>query len=121
MRLRRALLVPQIVRLAARAPRDVGTRWDRYWAAVERTGDDGDVLWDASTSSEAEHYLELLGIHADPDLPVLDVGCGNGRFTRALAQRFRPAVGVDVSPHAVIRARMERADSCRTCSSAWPT
>jgi SAM-dependent methyltransferase len=107
MRLRRVLLVPQVIRLARHAPRDVDTRWDRYWAAVERTGDDGDVLWDASTSSEADHYLELLGTHADPQLPVVDVGCGNGRFTRVLAQRFRPAIGVDVSPHAVARARLE--------------
>jgi SAM-dependent methyltransferase len=107
MRLRRVLLVPQIIRLARHAPRDVGTRWDRYWADVERTGDDGDVLWDASTSSEADHYLDLLGTHADPALPALDIGCGNGRFTRVLAQRFRPAIGVDVSPHAVARARVE--------------
>jgi SAM-dependent methyltransferase len=107
MRLRRVLLVPQIIRLARRAPRDVDTRWDRYWAAVERTGDDGDVLWDASTSSEADHYLDLLGTHADPALPALDVGCGNGRFTRVLAQCFRPAIGVDASPHAVARARAE--------------
>jgi SAM-dependent methyltransferase len=107
MRLRRALLVPQIIRLARHAPRDVDARWDRYWATVERTGDDGDVLWDASTSSEAEHYLDLLGTYADPALPALDVGCGNGRFTRVLAQRFRPAIGVDASPHAVDRARAE--------------
>jgi len=107
MRLRRVLLVPQIIWLARRAPRDVETRWDRYWAAVERTGDDGDVLWDASTSTEADHYLDLLGTHADPALPALDVGCGNGRFTRVLAQRFQPAIGVDLSPHAVARARAE--------------
>lgn len=107
MRLRRALLVPQIIRLAARAPREVDTRWDRYWAAVEHTGDGGDVLWDASTSGEAERYLDLLASHADPALPVVDVGCGNGRFTRALATRFRPAIGIDAAAHAVLRARAE--------------
>lgn len=90
----RALLVPHLVRLGLRAPRDVSTRWDRYWAGVTATGDGGDVLWDSSSSDEAQRYLDLLGAHADPGLPVVDVGCGNGRFTRALAGRFPRAVGV---------------------------
>jgi len=87
----------------------VTTRWDRYWADVETTGDDGDVLWDSSSSDEAQDYLDLLTAHADPELPVVDVGCGNGRFTRALATRFSRAVGVDLSASAVARARLEAA------------
>ncbi|MFC4947532.1 class I SAM-dependent methyltransferase [Pseudonocardia sp. GCM10023141] len=109
MRLRRLLLVPQIVRLAAQAPRDGSTRWDGYWASVTSTGDGGDVLWDSSTSNEAEHYLDLLSTHADADLPIVDVGCGNGRFTRALATRFPGAIGLDLSRHAITRARHESA------------
>jgi SAM-dependent methyltransferase len=109
MKLRRLLLVPQVVRLAAQAPRGVDGRWDNYWATVEHTGDDGDVLWDSSTSDEAEQYLGLLAAHADPGLPIVDVGCGNGRFTRALAARFPAATGLDLSPAAVARARQESA------------
>lgn len=37
--------------------------------------------------------------------PVLDIGCGPGRHTRALARRGALAVGVDVSPAAVALAR----------------
>jgi SAM-dependent methyltransferase len=37
--------------------------------------------------------------------PVLDVGCGPGRFTVALSQRGIPALGVDISRAAVARAR----------------
>lgn len=37
--------------------------------------------------------------------PVLDVGCGPGRHVRALARRGVLAVGVDVAPEAVRRAR----------------
>jgi SAM-dependent methyltransferase len=37
--------------------------------------------------------------------PVLDVGCGPGRHVHALARRGVLAVGVDVSPAAVILAR----------------
>ena len=40
-------------------------------------------------------------------LPLADIGCGNGRFTRGLAGRFPRAVGVDVSPAAVARAHFE--------------
>ena len=37
--------------------------------------------------------------------PVLDVGCGPGRLTVALAERGIPALGVDISRAAVSRAR----------------
>jgi SAM-dependent methyltransferase len=37
----------------------------------------------------------------------VDVGCGNGRYTRALAAHFPKVLGVDVSTNAVARARRE--------------
>ena len=37
--------------------------------------------------------------------PVLDVGCGPGRLTVALAGRGIPALGVDISQAAVVRVR----------------
>jgi SAM-dependent methyltransferase len=37
--------------------------------------------------------------------PVLDVGCGPGRLTVALAERGIPALGVDISQAAVARTR----------------
>jgi SAM-dependent methyltransferase len=39
----------------------------------------------------------------------VDTGCGHGSFTRALAGIFPRVIGVDVSPHAVARARAESA------------
>ena len=99
--------MPHVVRLSRRAPRDVGARWDRYWADVSATGDGGDVLWDSSRPDEARRYVDLLAAHVDPARPVVDVGCGNGRFTRALAGRFPRTVGLDLSAHAVERARVE--------------
>jgi SAM-dependent methyltransferase len=106
---KRALIVPHLLRWGVRAPREVDTRWDRYWAGIGATGDGGDVLWDASGSDEPDRYAGLLAAHADPDLPVVDVGCGNGRFTLALAARFPRVVGVDLAPHAVALARAEAA------------
>ncbi|GIG65610.1 methyltransferase domain-containing protein [Phytomonospora endophytica] len=35
--------------------------------------------------------------------PVLDVGCGPGRFVAALDERGTPALGIDLSPDAVAR------------------
>lgn len=105
----RALLVPRVARLAMRAPKDVRTRWDGYWASVRATGAGGDVLWDPGGEREVQHYLHQMRLHMDARLPVVDVGCGNGRFTRALAGLFPFALGVDLSPHAVTRAEEESA------------
>jgi SAM-dependent methyltransferase len=107
---RRLLTIPHVVRLSRRAPRAHPDHWDQYWSAVTATGDGGDVLWDAGGTEEARHYLDLLAVHADPHLPIVDIGCGNGRFTRALAAHFPKALGVDLSPAAVARARSETAE-----------
>ncbi|HEX3812280.1 MAG TPA: class I SAM-dependent methyltransferase [Mycobacteriales bacterium] len=37
--------------------------------------------------------------------PTLDVGCGPGRLTEALAQRGVPVLGVDIAPEAIRRTR----------------
>lgn len=107
MRVRRALLIPRLALLSIRVPRAVTARWERYWAQVQDTGDGGDVLWDSSSSDEVLRYLDVLRAHADTGRPVVDVGCGNGRFTRALADHFASAVGIDLSAHAVELARRE--------------
>jgi ubiquinone/menaquinone biosynthesis C-methylase UbiE len=57
-----------------------------------------------------DQYLQLFGVA--PGEHVLDVGCGSGVVTRALAQRVAPSgrvVGVDTSPALLVMAR-ERAE-----------
>lgn len=110
---RRGLLVPRVAVLGARAPRDPVQAWERYWAGVTTTGSAGEVLWDVDADDEFVQYRELLVRHHDVSLPVLDVGCGNGRFTRWLATVFPLAVGVDVAEPAVRRARQESASNAR--------
>lgn len=105
--LKKYLLVPRLVWLSARAPKDRRLAWDRYWARIKTTGAQGEVLWDSGDDNEVLGYADSLKRHLDPALPALDVGCGNGRFTRWLATNFPAAVGVDVSAHAVERARAE--------------
>jgi SAM-dependent methyltransferase len=43
----------------------------------------------------------------DPDLPLLDLGCGNGRQTRFLSRYFSRVIGVDISPSAIQLAKKE--------------
>lgn len=106
---RRLLLLPSAARYGARAPRDVQQGWDRFWSGVTSTGDGGDVLWDSSDPGEFDRHLQIVLRHLDPDLPVVDVGCGNGRQSRQLARHFPRVVGVDLSGDAVDRARRESA------------
>lgn len=105
--LKKYLLVPRLVWLSAGAPKERSVAWDRYWARVKATGAHGEVLWDAGGDHELLDYAGSLKQHLDPELPVLDIGCGNGTFTRWLAANFPAAVGVDISSHAVERARSE--------------
>ena len=104
---RKFLVVPRLIALSARAPRDQAKAWDLFWSRVKRTGAGGDVLWDLGSDAEIAAMLDRLRAHLDPALPILDVGCGNGRHTRSLAACFPRALGVDVAPAAVARARDE--------------
>lgn len=78
---------------------------DAFFAAgerrVSRTVDPALETWDRDDAARDS---------ADR-LVALDVGCGIGRTTRPLADRFHRAVGVDVSPEMVRRA--ERANDDR--------
>ena len=89
------------------AARHSGPAWERFWSGVRRTGDGGDVLWDTGAGSEQQWTMEQARIHLHPALPVVDIGCGNGRYTRAFAACFPFAVGVDVAASAVQRAKAE--------------
>jgi len=104
------LLVPAVVRLASRAPRDPAAGWDGYWRGVHATGRAGDVLWDSGSGAESAQYSDTVRAHFDPALPVIDVGCGNGTYTRWLAGLFPHVLGIDVSPGAIDLARTEAAD-----------
>jgi SAM-dependent methyltransferase len=108
---RRYLLIPQLTWYAIQAPRDQRRAWERYWSRTRATGPAGDVLWDAGQPEEAEAVAARLRAHADPTLPMVDVGCGNGRQARALTGLASRVVGIDASEAAVARARQESDDA----------
>ncbi|WP_306632422.1 class I SAM-dependent methyltransferase [Arthrobacter sp. B1I2] len=111
-------MIPKLVRLSRSAPKDRHQAWDRYWAGISATGPGGEVLWDSGSNHEFQGYQDSLLRYLDPALPVVDTGCGHGSFTRALAGIFPRVIGVDVSQHAVARARAESAETGNTAFEA---
>ena len=78
------------------------------------------AVWDALAAAETEVYVgdpgrgeeelsSLFGrLGADPRGGVcVEVGCGPGRMTGALAARFDHVIAVDVSPEMLARAAAE--------------
>src|SRR4029453_910929 len=94
--IRKFLLLPGLIRASVRLRRQGGRGWEQFWSGVRRTGPGGDVLWDVAERTERDWCLQRPGRNFDPALPVVDIGCGNGRFTRLLANRFPVGLRVDV-------------------------
>ncbi|WP_338702092.1 methyltransferase domain-containing protein [Streptomyces sp. Q6] len=77
--------------------------WESFWEDAPQ--EPGSVFWDAEPVLTVGLHLALYEPHlVASDLPVVDLGCGNGTQTRFLADRYRKVVGVDLSSAAVDRA-----------------
>ncbi len=96
--------------ITSKSTRDYSGQWNSYWSTVHQTGVGGQVLWDNVPQRAAEEDLARFGQYMDKDLPILDLGSGNGRQSRFLAQHFKKVVGVDVSAHAIAQAQQESAE-----------
>lgn len=93
---------------------------DPMWAILTRPQDWR--RWDSDEffrTGEAEivaelAYIESLGVQLRHGR-VLDFGCGLGRLTQPLADRFDEAVGIDVAPSIIERARAanQRGSRCQ--------
>ncbi|WP_329415133.1 class I SAM-dependent methyltransferase [Streptomyces sp. NBC_00704] len=84
--------------------------WEGFWR--EAPEEPGGVFWDADAKVTAALHLALFEPHlTDADLPLVDIGCGNGTQTRYFADRFDQVIGVDLSAAALDHAR--RADPGR--------
>jgi len=110
---RKYLLLPRLAVAGARREPGRAAAWESYWYAVARTGPDGDVLWDGAGEAGLGWWVRAALDHLESALPVVDVGCGNGRLTRLLAASFPAVVGVDLSAAAVALARGESAGDDR--------
>jgi SAM-dependent methyltransferase len=94
-------------RVTGGSPRHYRRQWESYWRTIHLTGAGGEVLWDNAPEKASAEDLRRFAAHLDPDLPLIDVGCGNGRQTRFLAGHFKRVIGLDVSPAAIELARQE--------------
>lgn len=86
---------------------------DPLWGAL--TTPDRDIAPDEFIAEGEREIARLLDHAATLGHPTrrgraLDFGCGPGRLTRALAERFGSAVGVDLSARMVETARRLNAD-----------
>jgi SAM-dependent methyltransferase len=95
------------LRLKNGDPREYDRHWESFWKTVDRTGADGEVAWDAAPQVAVAEDLPRFLPFMDRSVPILDLGCGNGRQSRYLAQHFDKVIGVDVAPSAVELARLE--------------
>jgi SAM-dependent methyltransferase len=92
------------------------------WSEVVRSG-----------RRELAQGIAITGMRTGPDLAVLEVGCGVGRMTAALADHFGSVLGVDVSRALLDQAvaandrpnvRFEQSDGTRlspALGTAWDT
>ena len=78
--------------------------WDSYWRDV--TPQPGAAFWDSTPDQAVKRELPVFLGAFDLDLPLIDVGCGNGTQTRCLADAFSRVIGVDVSEEALRGARL---------------
>jgi SAM-dependent methyltransferase len=95
------------------SPGEVDRHWESYWRTIEKTGRDGQVLWDSEPERASAEDLARFQSYMDPSLPLLDLGCGNGRQTRFLARHFPRVIGADVSASALAKARQETSPDSR--------
>jgi len=79
------------------------TSWERFWSTLSGTA--GEIFWDADPAHAAQQDLVLFQGYADPQLPLIDLGCGNGTQTRFLADHFTRVIVTEISPAAVAIAR----------------
>ena len=83
------------------------TSWEGFWSTT--TGAPGEIFWDANPAHAAQQDVVLFKDAIDSQLPLIDLGCGNGTQTRCLADHFPRVLGTEISPAAVEIARMKHA------------
>ncbi|PZD74735.1 tRNA (cmo5U34)-methyltransferase [Acaryochloris thomasi RCC1774] len=79
------------------------TAWENYWRTL--ADDQEQAFWDVPSGTELSGLLQYFKDQFDPQLPLVDFGCGNGTQTFFLAEHFPQVLGLDVSAAAIQQAR----------------
>ena len=81
------------LRLKNGDPREYDRHWEKFWKTVNKTGQDAHVVWDARPDIAAAEDLPRFQSYMDRTVPILDLGCGNGRQSRYLSKYFDTVIG----------------------------
>ncbi|WP_026424188.1 class I SAM-dependent methyltransferase [Actinokineospora inagensis] len=87
----------------------VNANWQGFWTDLPH--EQGLAVWDSSPAVTATAQLPLFEQHFAVDLPVLDVGCGNGTQSAALRGHYARVIGLDFAPAAIEHATSIQAGS----------
>jgi cyclopropane fatty-acyl-phospholipid synthase-like methyltransferase len=79
---------------------DKTIRVQASWAEILRTG-----------QSDLDRAISITGMACGKDRTVIEVGCGVGRVTAALAQHFGCVIGIDVADKFIDEARRMNSNS----------
>jgi SAM-dependent methyltransferase len=75
--------------------------WESYWKTVYKNDKNRNIFWDSTPERAALEDIQRFKPYMNPDLPLLDLGCGNGRQTRFLSRYYNRVIGVDISSSAI--------------------
>ena len=81
------------------SPNRYHAAWERFWSNF--SGQKDEALWDVDPAQAAAPGQERFQPLFDPQLPLIDLGCGSGTQTVFLALQFARVIGVDVSPSVI--------------------
>jgi len=78
--------------------------WESFWGTL--TGRPEEVLWNVphglAVAPDFERFKDLIAAN---NLPLVDVGCGDGTQTKSFSNHVKKTIGVDVSANAIEIAR----------------
>ncbi|MBE9115287.1 class I SAM-dependent methyltransferase [Lusitaniella coriacea LEGE 07157] len=89
--------------LAERPDINIASAWENYWSKTYNLSNP--ILWDSNAEKAAALDLPRFKDLMSPQLPLIDMACGNGTQTRFLADHFPRLIGVDVAQSAVEMAQ----------------
>ncbi|MCB0704768.1 MAG: class I SAM-dependent methyltransferase [Saprospiraceae bacterium] len=81
-----------------------GKNWDQYYVRTYGSGKNK-ALWDVPVDQAIALDYQLFAKSLNPDLPIIDIGCGTGTQSVFLLNHYPRVLGVDVSAEAIKVAR----------------
>lgn len=100
---------------SAESPRSATEWWDRAYFEQGPTSMDKlisrDATWEEIVDSAEKDLVDAFavgGMNLDPEGDVLEIGCGVGRLSHALARRSRHVFGADIAPKLLDEARRKQ-------------